>query len=91
MEELESRGISHCAEIASFFQNKGYDQSFHTPSGPFTVQSATAASQPPDVAFWVVDADDAANWTHSAQILADLMASGEVCPREKLLIVVNKM
>lgn len=103
MEELEREGIRQYAEIVLFYQRKGYNQSFHAPSGSFVVQSTwahaskfygltePAASAVPDVVLWVVDATDAGNYSTSARKLAILLSSGALHPREKLVIVVNKM
>ncbi|UNI13447.1 hypothetical protein JDV02_000193 [Purpureocillium takamizusanense] len=88
VEELEGEGIRQYAEIVLFYQRKGYKQSFHSPSGSFVVQTSSAA---PDVVLWVVDATDAGNYTTSAQKLATLLSNGTLRPREKLLILVNKM
>lgn len=103
--KLEQEGISEYAKIPSFCQERGYIQSFHTPSGTFEATSTLlciflapsyahirhAASQTPDVALWVVDASDEVNWLSSAQSLAALLADGKLRPTQRLLIVINKM
>jgi translation elongation factor EF-1alpha len=87
LEQLESEGISQYEKIVPFFEKNGRAQSFYAPSGTFTVQK----SQAPDVAFWVVDASDSSSWGPSAEKLSVTLSSSMVNPREKLMIVVNKM
>ncbi|KAF4499515.1 hypothetical protein FAGAP_4305 [Fusarium agapanthi] len=87
LEQLESEGISEYKEIVPFFEKNGHPLSFYAPSGTFTVQR----SETPDVAFWVVDASDSSSWGQSAERLSVRLSSGMVNPREKLIIVVNKM
>ncbi|EXK79802.1 hypothetical protein FOQG_15639 [Fusarium oxysporum f. sp. raphani 54005] len=52
---------------------------------------AGAESQTPDVAIWVVDGSDLLTWAASATKLAALLSSGELLPRERLVIAINKM
>ncbi|KAI9898901.1 hypothetical protein N3K66_005362 [Trichothecium roseum] len=87
MEELEREGIRDFRSITSFYERKGYDQGFDAPSGPIVIQK----TQAPDIVLWVVDASDAAKWLSSAQELSNLLSSGTLRPREKLLILPNKM
>ncbi|KAF4448445.1 hypothetical protein F53441_8169 [Fusarium austroafricanum] len=87
LKELESEGISQYEKIVPFFEKNGYAQSFYAPSGTFTVQK----NQSPDVAFWVVDASDSSSWGSSAESLSATLSSGLLSPREKLIIIVNKM
>lgn len=87
--ELEQQGIRNYTDLVPYYQSKGYVQSFYAPSGLFTVQNT--ANQLPDVAFWVVDAADSTSWASSAEKLAASLSAKEIQPREKLLILVNKM
>lgn len=48
-------------------------------------------SQVSDVVFWILDASDAASWASSAQKLSMSLSSGTLRPKEKLLVLVNKM
>lgn len=48
-------------------------------------------SQTPEVAIWVVDGSDPLTWAASAHKLAALLSSGELQPRETLIIAINKM
>ncbi|EMT66584.1 hypothetical protein FOC4_g10006995 [Fusarium odoratissimum] len=48
-------------------------------------------SQTPDFAIWVVDGSDLLTWAASATKLAALLSSGELLPRERLVIAINKM
>ncbi|CAF3536309.1 hypothetical protein SNK05_009756 [Fusarium graminearum] len=87
LQQLESEGISQYEKIVPFFEKNGLAQSFYAPSGAFTVQK----NQTPDVAFWVVDASDSSSWGSSAEKLSTTLSSGVLNPREKLIIIVNKM
>ncbi|KAG7424988.1 Elongation factor 1-alpha [Fusarium oxysporum f. sp. raphani] len=87
LEELERKEIQKYAEIVPFYEERGRAQSFYAPSGLFTVEK----SQAPDVAFWVVDASDSANWELSVQNMTTSLSSGALQPRDKLIILVNKM
>ncbi|KAF5976027.1 hypothetical protein FCOIX_7280 [Fusarium coicis] len=85
--ELEREGIQRFSEIVPFYEKNGYAQSFYAPSGLVTVQKI----QEPDYAIWVVDGSDSPSWNSSAQKLGRLLLSGEIQPRKKLIIAVNKM
>jgi hypothetical protein len=63
------------------------------PSRRFLAQTnpLIVESQAPDVAFWVVDASDSANWELSVQNMTNSLSSGALQPRDKLIILVNKM
>ncbi|KFA60078.1 hypothetical protein S40285_09259 [Stachybotrys chlorohalonatus IBT 40285] len=89
IEELEREGIRDFAKITTFYEKKGYDRGFYGPSGPFVVQESH--SQVSDVVFWILDASDAASWASSAQKLSMSLSSGTLRPKEKLLVLVNKM
>ncbi|QKD49239.2 uncharacterized protein FOBCDRAFT_196677 [Fusarium oxysporum Fo47] len=56
-------------------------------SGLFEVEKC----QTPDVAIWVVDGSDLLTWAASATKLAALLSSGELLPRERLVIAINKI
>ncbi|KAF5555513.1 hypothetical protein FMEXI_1493 [Fusarium mexicanum] len=86
LEELERKGIQH-GDIVPFFEERGQPLCFHAPSGLFKVEE----SQTPDFAIWVVDGSDRLTWATSAQKLALMLSSGELQPRESLIIVVNKL
>ncbi|KAI1028440.1 hypothetical protein LB503_002199 [Fusarium chuoi] len=85
--ELEGKGINRFNEIVPFYEKKGYAQSFYAPSGLVTVQKL----QEPDYTIWVVDGSDSSSWNSSAEKLGRLLLSGEIQPRKKLIIAVNKM
>ncbi|CAG7559070.1 unnamed protein product, partial [Fusarium equiseti] len=85
--DLESQGGTQYESIVPFFEKSGRTQSFYAPSGTFTVRK----TQTPDVAFWVVDASDSSTWASSAAKLSTTLSGGALKPREKLIIVVNKM
>ncbi|KAF5986479.1 hypothetical protein FCOIX_1538 [Fusarium coicis] len=87
LEELERKEIQDCAEIVPFYEERGRAQSFYTPSELFIVEK----NQAPDVAFWVVDASDSTNWELSVQNMTNSLSSGALQPRDKLIILVNKM
>ncbi|KAK2695125.1 hypothetical protein QWA68_006060 [Fusarium oxysporum] len=86
LEELERKGIQY-GDIVTFFEKRGQPLCFHAPSGLFEVEK----SQTPDVAIWVVDGSDLLTWAASATKLAALLSSGELLPRERLVIAINKM
>ncbi|KAH7212024.1 hypothetical protein DER44DRAFT_821945 [Fusarium oxysporum] len=86
LEELERKGIQY-GDIMTFFEKRGQPLCFHAPSGLFEVEK----SQTPDVAIWVVDGSDLLTWAASATKLAALLSSGELLPRERLVIAINKM
>ncbi|KAF5644875.1 uncharacterized protein FTJAE_2629 [Fusarium tjaetaba] len=86
LEELERKGI-HYGDIMPFYEGRGQPLCFHAPSGLFRVEK----SQTPDVAIWVVDGSDPLTWATSAQKLAATLSNGELQPRERLVIVINKM
>ncbi|KEY73943.1 hypothetical protein S7711_09997 [Stachybotrys chartarum IBT 7711] len=89
IEELEREGIRDFAKITTFYEKKGYDRGFYGPSGFFVVQESHG--QVSDVVFWILDASDAASWASSAQKLSMSLSSGTLQPKEKLLVLVNKM
>ncbi|EWG46884.1 hypothetical protein FVEG_07169 [Fusarium verticillioides 7600] len=84
--EFERKGI-HYGDILPFYEGRGQSLCFHAPSGVFRVEK----SQTPDVAIWVVDSSDTLTWATSAQKLAAMLDSGELQPRERLIIAINKM
>ncbi|KAH7253796.1 uncharacterized protein BKA55DRAFT_566277 [Fusarium redolens] len=86
LQELEQKGIRY-GDIVIFLEKRGHPQSFYAPSGLFRVED----SQTPDIAIWVVDGSDSLIWAASAKKLAALLSSGELQPREKLIIAVNKI
>ncbi|KAF5722971.1 hypothetical protein FMUND_2328 [Fusarium mundagurra] len=86
LEELERKGIQS-GDIVPFFEERGQPLCFHAPSGLFKIER----SQTPGVAIWVVDGSDPLTWVTSAQRLAAMLSSGEIQPRERLIIAINKM
>ncbi|KAG5772586.1 hypothetical protein H9Q73_012411 [Fusarium xylarioides] len=86
LEELERKGI-RSGDIVPFFEERGQPLCFHAPSGLFKVEKI----QTPGVAIWVVDGSDPLTWATSAQKLAAMLSSGELQPRERLIIAINKM
>ncbi|PCD21890.1 hypothetical protein AU210_015693 [Fusarium oxysporum f. sp. radicis-cucumerinum] len=87
LKELERESISQIEQIVPFYEKKGYAQTFYAPPGLVTVQK----SQTPDYVIWVVDGPDLSTWNSSAEKLRSLLFNGDIQPRKKLIIAVNKM
>ncbi|KXX73338.1 hypothetical protein MMYC01_210440 [Madurella mycetomatis] len=86
--QLEIGTNRKISEIVPFFDQKGIAKAFYAPSAQFVVEDTAT----PDVAFWVVDASSP---DQGAQLgpasLARHLAEGSVNPKEKLIILVNKI
>ncbi|KAI0598550.1 hypothetical protein F4775DRAFT_592270 [Biscogniauxia sp. FL1348] len=87
LERLERNGVQGYAQLVSFYEKENITQSFYTPSSQFVVNK----NETPDVVIWVVDATNSDSGRASSQRLAALISAGELQPRGKLLVVVNKM
>ncbi|KAJ9413488.1 hypothetical protein FOXG_21456 [Fusarium oxysporum f. sp. lycopersici 4287] len=87
LKELERESINQFQQIVPFYEKKGYAQTFYAPPGLVTVQK----SQTPDYVIWVVDGPDLSTWNSSAEKLRSLLLNGDIQPRKKLIIAVNKM
>ncbi|SPO02536.1 uncharacterized protein DNG_05209 [Cephalotrichum gorgonifer] len=87
LEKLERNGIRDLDAIVPFYEKAGITPCFYAPSGQLVVEKTAT----PDILLWVVDATDADKGSVSSQKLAAALSDGTVQPREKLLILVNKM
>ncbi|KAI1637620.1 hypothetical protein F4809DRAFT_649736 [Biscogniauxia mediterranea] len=87
LERLERNGVEGYAQLVSFYEKENVTQSFHTPSSQFVINK----NETPDAVIWVVDATESDSGRASSQRLASLISAGELQPKGKLLVVVNKM
>ncbi|KAI1489345.1 hypothetical protein F5X96DRAFT_641376 [Biscogniauxia mediterranea] len=87
LERLERNGVEGYAQLVSFYEKENITQSFHTPSSQFVINK----NETPDAVIWVVDATELDSGRASSQRLASLISAGELQPKGKLLVVVNKM
>lgn len=87
LERLEKNGITKMAEIVAFYKKEGLDQSFYAPSAQFVVEETLT----PSTAIWLVDVTDSDHGKASSEGLSDLISSGPLKPKDKLLVVLNKI
>ncbi|KAK3942843.1 hypothetical protein QBC46DRAFT_308373 [Diplogelasinospora grovesii] len=85
--QLESSTNGEYADIVSFFEENGIAKSFYAPSANIVVEQSTM----PDIACWVVDATDSDRGRASSSELTSLISAGLLKPKDKLLILINKM
>ncbi|CAJ2499929.1 Uu.00g027820.m01.CDS01 [Anthostomella pinea] len=88
LEQLKRNGIHQYADVVPYFEREGIPPSFYAKSAKFLVERE---NQTPDVVFWLVDATDPGAAKTSSQRLASMLAAATMNPKEKLLILVNKM
>ncbi|KAK2778958.1 HR1 repeat Rho-binding protein [Colletotrichum kahawae] len=87
LETLQSHGVDTYAGLIAFFEEKGMEASFYAPSARFIVQH----TEQPDVAIWLIDASQQTSWDASLMQLKSLLSETRLQPKEKLLVVANKM
>ncbi|KAH8906189.1 hypothetical protein BR93DRAFT_969397 [Coniochaeta sp. PMI_546] len=85
--QLERSTNGNYADIVSFFEEKDITKSFYTPSANIVIEQSTK----PDIACWVVDATDPDRGRASSSELISLITAGLLQPKDKLLILINKM
>lgn len=103
LETLQSHGVDTYAGLIAFFEEKGMEASFYAPSARFIVQrkflrrnqgetlKLYADTEQPDVAIWLIDASQQTSWDASLMQLKSLLSETRLQPKEKLLVVANKM
>ncbi|KAK7438302.1 HR1 repeat Rho-binding protein [Colletotrichum acutatum] len=87
LEQLQANGVDKYADLVTFFEKEGIEASFYAPSARFLVQQI----EEPDVAIWLIDASQQDSWKASLGELRSLLSDGRLRPKEKLLILINKM
>ncbi|KAK3374243.1 hypothetical protein B0T24DRAFT_290276 [Lasiosphaeria ovina] len=83
---LEAETSQKYADIVVHFEENNIPKTFNAPSGSVVVEDTNT----PDFPIWVVDIASPDNGKESGSKLAELIAGG-LAPKEKLLIVFNKM
>lgn len=105
--QLERSTNGNYADIVSFFEEKDITKSFYTPSANIVIERTSLSDQAtscfpslivgcqestkPDIACWVVDATDPDRGRASSSELISLISAGLLQPKDKLLILINKM
>ncbi|KAK0367885.1 HR1 repeat Rho-binding protein [Colletotrichum abscissum] len=87
LEQLQSNGVDDYVSLVAFFEEKDIEASFFAPSARFIVQQ----TQEPDVAIWLIDASQQTSWDASLEELKSLLSDKQLQPKDKLLILANKM
>jgi len=88
LQRLESKTDRQYRDVAGFFDQNGIAKSFYAPSAKIVVDDSTSA---PDIVLWVVDVSSPDRGAASSADLASLISSGALKPKERLLILLNKM
>ncbi|KAK8044439.1 hypothetical protein PG993_004463 [Apiospora rasikravindrae] len=88
VERLERNNVRRLNEMQPFMERQGMEMLVDLSPHAYYV---VGPSQEPEVAVWVVDATSSDTGEASSQELASSLSSGSLRPKEKLLILVNKM
>ncbi|KAK0709353.1 hypothetical protein B0T26DRAFT_654097 [Lasiosphaeria miniovina] len=87
LQQLESSGTRKYVDIVPFFEQHKLAKTFYAPSTTITIVNGKT----PDLVIWVVDASALDRGASSPDELASLISHKDIEPKEKLLILVNKM
>ncbi|KAJ9161561.1 hypothetical protein NKR19_g2187 [Coniochaeta hoffmannii] len=88
LRHLEGSTDRKYESVVPFFEQRGLAMSFYAPSGKIEVDNSTTT---PDIAIWLADVANADRGAASSSELASRISNGSLKPKEKLLILLNKM
>ncbi|EAQ91929.1 hypothetical protein CHGG_00164 [Chaetomium globosum CBS 148.51] len=90
---LESRTDGQYRDVPGYFDQNGIVKSFYAPSAKIVVdgEDYLHSTSAPDIVLWVVDVSSPDRGAASSADLASIICSGALKPKDKLLILLNKM